>query len=138
MQFRKFSIKKCESDGSNFSRATYEKINDESEESWSVMRCRLHAFISMGDGIDCTTPAGKLQLHVLAALSEFEKGRIQERVKADLARARGQGVRLGRPRRRLDPERVAEVAGLPERKAARRLGIPRSTFQRLRERQALH
>jgi DNA invertase Pin-like site-specific DNA recombinase len=89
------------------------------------------AFISMGEGIDCTTPAGKLQLHVLCALSEFERGRIQERVKAGLARAKAQGVRLGRPRRRIAPERLAEVAGLPSREAARRIGIPRSTYQRL-------
>jgi len=88
------------------------------------------AFISLGEGIDCTTPAGKLQLHILAALAEFERARIQERVKAGLARARAQGVRLGRPRRRIDAERLATVAGLPEREAARRLGIPRSTFQR--------
>ena len=26
------------------------------------------AFVSLGEGIDCTTPAGKLQLHILAAL----------------------------------------------------------------------
>jgi DNA invertase Pin-like site-specific DNA recombinase len=88
------------------------------------------AFVSLGEGIDCTTPAGKLQLHILAALAEFERSRIQERVKAGLARARAQGVRLGRPRRRIDPERLATVAGLPEREAARRLGIPRSTLQR--------
>jgi DNA invertase Pin-like site-specific DNA recombinase len=88
------------------------------------------AFVSLGEGIDCTTPAGKLQLHILAALAEFERARIQERVKAGLARARAQGVRLGRPRRRIDPERLAAVAGLPEREAARRLGIPRSTLQR--------
>ena len=89
------------------------------------------AFVSMGEGIDCTTPAGKLQLHILAALAEFERGRFQERVKAGLARAKSQGVRLGRPRRRIAPERLAEVAGLPAREAARRLGIPRSTFQRI-------
>jgi len=89
------------------------------------------AFVSMGEGIDCTTPAGKLQLHILAALAEFERGRIQERVRAGLARAKAQGVKLGRPRRRIAPERLAEVAGLPAREAARRLGIPRSTFQRL-------
>ena len=89
------------------------------------------AFVSLGEGIDCTTPAGKLQLHILAALAEFERERIRERVLAGLARARAQGVRLGRPRRRIDPERLATVAGLPEREAARRLGIPRSTFQRL-------
>jgi DNA invertase Pin-like site-specific DNA recombinase len=34
------------------------------------------AFISLGEGIDCTTPAGKLQLHILAALAEFERARI--------------------------------------------------------------
>jgi DNA invertase Pin-like site-specific DNA recombinase len=88
------------------------------------------AFVSLGEGIDCTTPAGKLQLHILAALAEFERARIQERVRAGLARAKAQGVRLGRPRRRIDPERLATVAGLPEREAARRLGIPRSTLQR--------
>jgi DNA invertase Pin-like site-specific DNA recombinase len=88
------------------------------------------AFVSLGEGIDCTTPAGKLQLHILAALAEFERARIQERVRAGLARARAQGVRLGRPRRRIDPQRLATVAGLPEREAARRLGIPRSTLQR--------
>src|SRR5689334_15800073 len=28
------------------------------------------AFVSLGEGIDCTTAAGRLQLHVLAALAE--------------------------------------------------------------------
>ena len=37
------------------------------------------AFVSLGEGIDCTTPAGKLQLHILAALAEFERARIAER-----------------------------------------------------------
>jgi DNA invertase Pin-like site-specific DNA recombinase len=88
------------------------------------------AFVSLAEGIDATTPAGKLQMHILGAIAEFERARIQERVMAGLARARAQGVRLGRPRRRIDPERLASVAGLPEREAARRLGIPRSTLQR--------
>ena len=88
------------------------------------------AFVSLSEGIDATTPAGRLQLHVLGAIAEFERGRIVERVRAGLARAKAQGVKLGRPRRRIDPERLAAVAGLPEREAARRLGIPRSTLQR--------
>lgn len=88
------------------------------------------AFVSLAEGIDATTPAGKLQMHILGAIAEFERARIQERVRAGLARARAQGVRLGRPRRRIDPEKLATVAGLPEREAARRLGIPRSTLQR--------
>ncbi len=57
------------------------------------------AFVSLNEGIDATTPAGTLQLHVLAALAEFERERIRERVHAGLARARTQGTRLGRPAR---------------------------------------
>jgi DNA invertase Pin-like site-specific DNA recombinase len=87
-------------------------------------------FVTLGEGIDTTSPTGRLVLHVLGAISEFERARIQERVRAGLARAKAQGVRLGRPRRRIDPERLATVVGLPEREAARRLGIPRSTLQR--------
>jgi DNA invertase Pin-like site-specific DNA recombinase len=90
------------------------------------------SFVSLAEGIDATTPAGKLQMHILGAIAEFERARIQERIKAGLARARAQGVKLGRPRRYIDPQRLATVAGLPEREAARRLGIPRSTFQRFR------
>ena len=60
------------------------------------------AFVSLAEGIDATTPAGKLQMHILGAIAEFERARIQERVRAGLARARAQGVRLGRPRRRID------------------------------------
>src|SRR5204862_6882127 len=88
------------------------------------------ALVSVDEGIHATTPAGKLQMHILGAIAEFERARIQERVRAGLARARAQGVQLGRPRRRIDPERLAAVAGLPEREASRRLGIPRSTLQR--------
>src|SRR6187200_155147 len=64
------------------------------------------AFVSLGEGIDCTTPAGKLQLHILAALAEFERERIRERVLAGLRRARSVGTRLGRPRAIVPVERV--------------------------------
>ena len=88
------------------------------------------SFVSLGEGIDCTTPAGRLQLHVLAALAEFERGRIAERVAAGLARARRNGTRLGRPEKRV-PERVlAPVRGLSVREAARRLGVSPTTAYR--------
>src|SRR3954454_1284674 len=57
------------------------------------------AFVSLNEGIDATTRAGKLQLHMLGAIAEFERARIAERVKAGLQRARAQGKRLGRPRK---------------------------------------
>ena len=49
------------------------------------------AFVSLHEGIDATTPAGKLQMHILGAIAEFERARIAERVKAGLARAKAQG-----------------------------------------------
>ena len=59
------------------------------------------SFVSLGEGIDLGTPAGRLQLHILAALSEFERCRIEERIRAGIARAKAQGVRFGRPRKRV-------------------------------------
>jgi len=76
------------------------------------------AFVSLGEGIDCTTPAGKLQLHILAALAEFERERIRERVVAGLARVRSKGRRLGRPERNVSEATLAPVRGLPVREAA--------------------
>ena len=77
------------------------------------------------------TPAGRLQLHILAALSEFERSRIQERVRAGLARAKAQGTRLGRPRVRIAGHKLADVQGLTASEAARRLGVSRSTAHRM-------
>ena len=88
------------------------------------------AFVSLGEGIDCTTPAGRLQLHILAALAEFERARIAERVRAGLARARREGRRIGRPKLELSADAIDAVRGLSVRQAARRLGISRSAAHR--------
>ena len=92
------------------------------------------AFVSLGEGIDCTTPAGTLQLHILAALSEFEKARIAERVQAGLERARRQGKRLGRPYAEVPLARLAAVEGLPLKVAAAQLEISVATLKRWRRR----
>ena len=85
------------------------------------------AFVTLGEGIDCTTPAGKLQLHILAALAEFERERIRERVLAGLQRAKAQGKRLGRPRSR--PPRT-NIPGGSVRAAAEAWGVSKSTAAR--------
>ena len=90
------------------------------------------AFVSLAEGIDATTPAGKLQMHILGAIAEFERARIQERVKAGLARARMQGVRLGRPKAAIPLDRLATVASLSLTEAAAALGVSRSTLKRWR------
>ena len=84
-------------------------------------------FVSLGEGIDCTTPAGKLQLHFLAALAEFERSRIAERVRAGLARARAQGKRLGRPRHHTT---TVVIPGGTVRAAAKAWSVSKSTAAR--------
>jgi DNA invertase Pin-like site-specific DNA recombinase len=88
------------------------------------------AFVSLAEGIDATTPAGRLQLHVLGAIAEFERARIQERVRAGLARAKAQGRKLGRPERQVPDELLAPVRGLSVREAAKRLGVSPATAHR--------
>ena len=85
------------------------------------------AFVSFNEGIDATTPAGKLQMHILGAIAEFERARIAERVKAGLERARAQGKRLGRPRK---TQPSADFAGGSVREAAREWGVSKSTAAR--------
>ncbi len=86
------------------------------------------AFVSLSEGIDATTPAGRLQLHVLGAIAEFERARIAERVKAGLERARAQGKKLGRPRAHRPP--IALPVGLSVRAAAVLWGCSKSTAAR--------
>jgi DNA invertase Pin-like site-specific DNA recombinase len=90
------------------------------------------AFVSLAEGIDATTPAGKLQLHILGAIAEFERERIRERVLAGLQRARTQGKRLGRPKAALPLDRLSSVAHLPVDAAAVALSVSRSTIKRWR------
>ena len=87
-------------------------------------------FVSLAEGIDATTPAGRLQLHILGAIAEFERSRVIERVQAGLQRAKRQGRTLGRPRRAISPRQLTRVEGLSSRAAAKVLGVPRSTLQR--------
>jgi len=85
------------------------------------------AFVSLNKGIAATTPAGKLQMHILGAIAEFERARIAERVRAGLRRAKAQGKRLGRPRK---TKLMILFSGGSVRGAAREWGVSKSTAAR--------
>lgn len=83
-------------------------------------------------GIDTSTPAGRLLFNMLGAIGEFELDLIRERTRAGLRAARKRGKRLGRPkivvpiaeaRRRVD-------AGESLTAVARSLGCSRATLHR--------
>lgn len=53
-------------------------------------------FISITQGLNTSTPAGKLIFSVLGAVAEFERNLIIERTNQGLAVARSKGIKLGR------------------------------------------
>ena len=63
-------------------------------------------FRSLTEGIDTTTPSGRLTFHLFGALAEFERELIRERTAAGLAAARARGRSGGRPRAMI-PEKLA-------------------------------
>ena len=71
-------------------------------------------------------------MHILAAIAEFERARIAERVSAGLARVRAKGQRLGRRPHRISDDDLEHVASLSTRKAAAALGLPTSVLHRAR------
>jgi len=58
--------------------------------------------IVVDQGIDTSTPSGRLLFNVLGSIAEFERDLIQERTRAGLKAAKKRGKRLGRPKVRLD------------------------------------
>jgi DNA invertase Pin-like site-specific DNA recombinase len=90
-------------------------------------------FVSIHEGVDTSTPNGRLIFGIFASIAEFERERIRDRVKAGLRNARAKGKRLGRPRTVVDASRIASLRarGLGWRKIARELGIGVGTLYRL-------
>ena len=64
-------------------------------------------FMSHENHLDTSTPSGKLVFQVIAAVAEFERDIIVERVKAGMANAKRKGKHVGRPR---IPDHVIEEA----------------------------
>ncbi len=74
----------------------------------------------------------KLLLAVFGWVAEFERSRLIERTQAGLERARARGVKLGRPRARVDLNAfaVAKAMGYTRTQIARRLGVSPATLFR--------
>ena len=92
-------------------------------------------FKTISEGIDTTSTAGKLVFHIMAAMADFERELIRERVKAGMASARARGKNGGRPvtvtpnmikvGRTLAADKSISVTAICEQ-----LGISRATYYR--------
>jgi len=98
-------------------------------------------FVSLGESIDTRTPVGRMVFTIVAAIAEFERAIIAERVRMGLERARAQGKRLGRPRNsKVNEEAIAwqvQQGKQPIKAIAEAHGIARSTVRAIAGRLAI-
>ena len=103
-------------------------------EALAAMGVRVHCQ-ALG-GMDLTSPAGKMTMGVINAMSEFEKDLLIERTHAGLARAKAEGTPLGR-KHSLDAAQQAAIRDKLSRGAAvaaiaREFKTTRQTVMRVR------
>jgi DNA invertase Pin-like site-specific DNA recombinase len=91
-------------------------------------------------GLDTTTPTGRLMFQITGAFAEFERSMIRQRVRAGLKRAVDEGKQLGRPKIAPALEKQIQTllrTGKGMLAVARVVGVGSGTVQRVaREMQA--
>ena len=89
-------------------------------------------FVSLHEGVDTSTPNGRLVFGIFASIAEFERELIRDRVRSGLALARSRGRHLGRPRIVVDTSKVASLRaqGRSWASISAQLGIGKGTAQR--------
>ena len=89
-------------------------------------------FISLHEGVDTSTPNGRLVFWIFGSIAEFERELIRDRVRSGLAAAKAKGKRLGRPRRVVDSSKIARLRaqGLSWAAITKATGVTKGTAQR--------
>ena len=89
---------------------------------------------SLHEAIDTTTPTGRLMVHLIASLAEFERELTIERTIAGLEAAKARGANLGRPTvwtpQRAEAATALLAAGATVTQVAQALGVSRATIYR--------
>jgi DNA invertase Pin-like site-specific DNA recombinase len=96
-------------------------------------------FIAISQGLDTdeSNPASKLLMHILAAVAQFERELIRERVSAGMRSAKAHGTKsgnaIGRPKRTFDRSEVVRLreSGLAIERIAREMRIGVGTVVRV-------
>ncbi|MGA7557424.1 MAG: recombinase family protein [Terriglobales bacterium] len=89
-------------------------------------------FISIHEGVDTSTPNGRLVFGIFASIAEFERELIRDRVRSGLAAAKAKGKRIGRPKVAVDVPRIASLRsqGRSWAEITRATGVTKGTAQR--------
>jgi DNA invertase Pin-like site-specific DNA recombinase len=103
-------------------------------ETLDVLGARGVQFRSLTEGIDTTTPGGRMVFQVCGAFAEYERALIRSRTREGMAAARARGARIGRPPaltiEQVVTARRLHASGESVSSIARVLGVSRSTIQR--------
>ncbi len=91
--------------------------------------------VSVTDGIDSSTPAGRMMIGVLGSLAEYERELIKERTALKRAASRANGTKFGRPRKVEDTDHITtakrmKADGHTAKDIAKYLGVSRATLYR--------
>jgi DNA invertase Pin-like site-specific DNA recombinase len=80
------------------------------------------SFVSLRDNLDLSSPSGRLMLHLLGAMSEFERELIKQRVNAGIKAAKARGTCFGRPTRWVNADKITALrkAGVPGSRSRKR------------------
>jgi DNA invertase Pin-like site-specific DNA recombinase len=92
------------------------------------------AFVSMMDSLGLSTPSGRFMAQMLAALAQFEREIIVQRVRAGIAHAKASGKHCSRPRLaevNLSTVIARRAAGQSIRQIALELGTSVGTIHRM-------
>jgi DNA invertase Pin-like site-specific DNA recombinase len=93
------------------------------------------SLVSVTDGIDSSTAAGRMMIGVLGSLAEYERELIKERTALKRETSRANGTKFGRPRKVADTEHIATAKrmradGHTGKDIAKYLGVSRATLYR--------
>ena len=99
----------------------------------TMLKDRGIALLSLEEKLDTSSAAGELVFHVFGAIAHFERRLIAERTRDGIAAARAEGRKPGR--KPLDAHKLQAAvtlvrSGLTPSKAARQVGLGRSTLYR--------
>jgi DNA invertase Pin-like site-specific DNA recombinase len=104
-------------------------------ETVKALTDRAVTLVSTSDGIDSSTPAGRMMIGVLGSLAEYEPELVNERTALKRQASRANGTKFGRPRKVQEAQDITtarrmKIDGHTAKDIVRYLGVSRARLYR--------